>query len=613
MPAAQQGVTHTGGLSHLGALAAIAVGLLSTLWPAGAGAKPVHGIAMHGAPALPAGFPHFGYVNPDAPKGGRLRLGQLGSFDSLNPLIIKGVSAVGVREYVYESLLARALDEPFSLYGHIAETLEVPGDRSFVVFNLRTEARFSDGQPITPEDVLFSWTLLKDKGQPFHRSYYKNVSTAEVTGPQTIRFAFAGDNREMPLIIGLMPILPRHRTSPDTFERTGFEAPVGSGPYVVADVDAGKRVVFRRNPDWWARNLNIARGRFNFDEVRYEYFRDTTSMFETFKTGGIDLREEDTPDRWATGYDFPAVAEGRVIRRAFDIGTPAGMGAFALNTRKPMLADQRVRRALVLLFDFEWINRSLFNGLYARTASFFERSPLSSRGRAADSRERALLAPYPDGVGADILENGWQPPESDGSGFNRDNARAAVALLREAGYDLNGGRMVETRSGKPLTIEALARSRGQERLMLAFAESLKRVGITLTIRQVDDAQYWARLKTFDFDIIQWNWSASLSPGNEQANRWTSTAADVPGALNYPGVKSVAADAMIEALLKAEDRDDFEAAVRALDRVLLSGDYVIPLFHLRQQWVAYWAHLIPPERTPLSGYSIDTWWSANDRR
>jgi peptide/nickel transport system substrate-binding protein len=302
-----------------------------------------------------------------------------------------------------------------------------------------------------------------------------------------------------------------------------------------------------------------------------------------------------------------------VVRRTFDIGTPAGMSAFALNTRKPMLSDQRVRRALILLFDFEWINRSLFNGLYTRTASFFERSPLSSHGRAADARERALLASFPDAVRKEILENGWRPPESDGSGFNRDNARAAVALLREAGYDLNSGRMVETRSGKPLAFEALARSRGQERLMLAFAASLKRVGIALTIRQVDDAQYWARLKTFDFDLIQWGWSASLSPGNEQANRWTGTAADVPGALNYPGVKSTAADAMIEALLKAEGRSDFEAAVRALDRVLLSGDYVIPLFHLRQQWVAHWANLMPPERTPLNGYSIDTWWSTGERR
>ena len=594
------------------AAAAIAAAL-ATLWPMVAAAEPAHGIAMHGTPALPRDFPHFGYVDPTAPKGGRLKLGQLGSFDSLNPLIIKGVSAVGVREYVYESLLARSLDEAFSLYAHVAETLDVSDDRSSVVFNLRPQARFSDGKPVTPEDVRFSWELLKEKGQPFHRSYYKNVAAAEVTGAHTIRFSFAGENREMPLIIGLMPILPKHLVSPDTFERTGFEAPVGSGAYVVAGIDAGKRVVLRRDPNWWARDLNTARGRFNFEEIRYDYFRDTTSMFEAFKSGDIDLREEDAPDRWATGYDFPASAEGRVIRRTFDIGTPAGMNGFALNTRRPMLADWRVRRALGLLFDFEWINRSLFNGLYTRTASFFDRSVLSSRGRAADARERTLLAPFAQTLRDGVLEHGWQPPASDGSGFNRDNARAAVGLLRQAGYELKDGRMVHAASRKPLALEALARSRGQERLMLAYAQGLRRVGIALTIRQVDDAQYWARLKTFDFDIVQWSWAASLSPGNEQLNRWSSTAADTPGALNYPGGKSPAADAMIEALLQAREREEFEAAVRALDRVLLSGDYVVPLFHLRQQWVAAWAHIVPPARTPLTGTSIDTWWSTAPTR
>jgi peptide/nickel transport system substrate-binding protein len=578
-----------------------------------AGAEGLAGIAMHGAPALHPPFTHFSYVNPQAPKGGRLTLGQLGSFDSLNPLIIKGVSAVGVREYVYESLLVRSLDEPFTLYGHLAQSLDVAEDRSSVVFHLRPEARFSDGRAVTPADVTFSWALLKEKGQPFHRSYYKQVASAEIVGPHAVRFAFADDNREMPLIMGLMPILPQHHVSAETFERTGFDPPVGSGPYVVAEVEAGKRVVFRRNPDWWARDLPLTQGRFNFDKIRYDYFRDSTSLFESFKSGSIDLREEDSPDRWATGYDFPAANDGRVIKRTFPIGTPAGMNAFALNTRRPMFADQRVRRALLLLFDFEWINRSLFNGLYTRTASYFARSSLASYARPADASERALLAPFPNAVRPDILDGSWRIPESDGSGFARDNARAAVELLRQAGYALEGGRMVEAGSGTPLAFEALARSRGQERLMLAYAESLRRVGIAMSIRQVDDAQYWARLKNFDFDLIQWGWGASLSPGNEQINRWSSAAADVQGSLNYPGVKSPAVDAMIEALLKAREREDFEAAVRALDRALLSGDYVIPLFHLKQQWVAHWAHLVPPATTPLSGYSIDTWWDAADKR
>ena len=570
-------------------------------------AEPAHGIAMHGAPQLSPGFTFFSNVNPEAPKGGRLTLGQLGSFDSLNPLIVKGVSAVGVREYVYESLLVRAPDEPFSLYSHIAETVDVPPDRRSVIFQLRQEARFSDGQPITPQDVVFSWSLLKEKGQPFHRSYYKNVASADITGPRSVTFTFADDNREMPLIMGLMPILPQHRISPDTFERTGFEPPVGSGPYLVSEIDAGKRVTLRRNPDWWARDFPSARGRFNFDEIRYDYFRDTTSMFEAFKTGGLDLREEDSPDRWATGYDFASVTDGRVVKRAFDIGTPAGMSGFAMNTRRPLFADQRVRRALILLFDFEWINRSLYHGLYTRTGSFFERSVLSSYGRPADARERALLTPFPIAVTPGILDGTWRLPQSDGAGFNREQARVAVGLLREAGYELRNGRMVESKTGGPFAFEALARSRGQERLMLAFAESLKKIGIAMTIRQVDDAQYWSRLKTFDFDMIQWSWGASLSPGNEQVNRWSSAAADIPGSLNYPGVKNPAADAMMDALLQAEGREDFDAAVRAFDRVLLSGDYVIPTFHLKQQWVAHWTTLAAPDVTSLSGYSIDTWW------
>jgi peptide/nickel transport system substrate-binding protein len=512
-----------------------------------------------------------------------------------------------VREYVYESLMVRGPDESFSLYGHIAQTIDVSPDRRSATFQLNPHARFSDGQTITPEDVVFSWSLLKDKGQPFHRSYYKNVAAADITGPRSVTFTFADDNREMPLIMGLMPVLPKHHISPDTFERTGFDPPVGSGPYLVSEIDAGKRVTFRRNPDWWARALPSARGRYNFDEIRYDYFRDTTSMFEAFKVGDLDLREEDSPDRWATGYDFPAVADGRVVKRAFDIGTPAGMSGFAMNTRRPLFADSRVRRALILMFDFEWINRSLYNALYTRTGSFFERSILSSSGRPADARERDLLKPFPDVVTPAILDGTWRLPQSDGAGFNREQARIAVGLLREAGYELRNGRTVESKTGRPVAFEALARSRGQERLMLAYAESLKKIGIAMTIRQVDDAQYWSRLKTFDFDMIQWNWSASLSPGNEQVNRWSSAAADIQGSLNYPGVKNPAADAMMDALLQAEGREDFEAAVRAFDRVLLSGDYVIPTFHLRQQWVATWPTLAIPDTTALTGYSVDTWW------
>jgi peptide/nickel transport system substrate-binding protein len=568
---------------------------------------------MHGLPALPPGFSHFPYINPDAPKGGELTLGHLGTFDSLNPFIIKGVAAAGIREFVYESLLARSMDEAFSLYGHIAQSIDVPEDRGFAEFHLRPEARFSDGRPITPDDVIFTWGLLKDLGQPYHRSYYNNVAAAHVTGRHSVRFEFAGGNREMPLIMGLMPVLPRYRVSADTFEHTSLEPPIGSGPYAVAEVDAGRRVVLRKVADWWARDLPVTRGRFNFDEIRFDYFRDAATLFEAFKAGAIALREEDSANRWATGYDFPAIADGRIVKRTFALGVPAGMNALALNTRRPILADQRVRQALMLLFDFEWINRSLFHSLYTRTCSFFERSELSSCGRPADARESSLLAPFVGLVRKDVFEGTWAPPGSDGSGFNRDNARAAIALLSKAGYELRGGRMVHAKSGAPLEFEALVRTRAQERLLLAFADSLSKVGIDMRIRQVDQQQYWKRLKTFDFDLIQWAWSASLSPGSEQVNRWHSSGANVEGSLNYPGVANAAVDAMIEAMLKAREREDFVATVRALDRVLLSGDYVVPLFHPKPQWIAHWTRVTPPERPSLYGSLIDTWWSLGDAR
>jgi peptide/nickel transport system substrate-binding protein len=569
-------------------------------------AEPVHGIAMHGEPKHQAGFAHFPYVNPDAPKGGRLTLGQLGTFDSLNPFIIKGVTPGNVREYVYESLMARSGDEPFSLYGLIAESVDLPEDRSAVTFNLRAEARFSDGTPITPEDVLFSHGLLKEKGWPYHRSHYGKVARAEKVGPRSVRFTFAAPgDREIPLILALMPILPRHKIDADAFERTSLEPPVGSGPYVIAAVDAGRSLIYRRNPEWWARDLGVTRGRYNFDEVRIEYFRDAASLFEAFKAGEIDLRVEDDPGRWIEGYNFPAVADGRIIKREFDTRLPSGMSALVFNTRRPAFTDPRARRAFIQLFDAEWINRSLFNGVYKRTQSFFARSELSSHGRPADARERALLVPFAQYVKPQVLDGTFQLPVTDGSGDNRPNLQAAHKLFTEAGWELSGNRLA--RNGQPLSIEFLAQTRQQERLMLSYARTLERFGIRLRIRQVDTAQYWARLKTFDFDMIQWTWSASLSPGNEQINRWSSKAAEIEGSLNYPGVKNPAADALIGSLLQATGSEDFTAAVRAFDRVLMSGDYVIPLFHLPKIWVAHRSTLHFPSTPPLGGFDVDSWW------
>jgi peptide/nickel transport system substrate-binding protein len=582
---------------------------LALIAPAASG-QPVHGLAMHGQPKHPPGFTHFPYVDPSAPKGGRLVLGMLGSFDSLNPFIIRGVSASGLREYVFESLMARSGDEPFTLYGLIAESIELPADRAFITFNLRPQARFADRKPITPEDVLFSHQVLKEKGWPYHRSHYGKVAKAEKVGERSVRFTFekAGD-REAPLLLGLMPILPSHQFTTETFDRTTLEAPLGSGPYTVARVDTGRSIVYRRNPDWWARDLPVMRGRFNFDEIRVEYYRDAASLFEAFKVGDIDLRIEDDPGRWLEGYRFRAVADGRVIKREFDTQLPSGMTGLVFNTRKAMFKDPRVRRALILLFDGEWINRNLFNGQYRRTQSYFERSYLSSHGRPADSRERALLAPFTDLVKPEVLDGTYRLPVTDGSGDNRANLQAAHKLLTEAGYALKGGRLMQ--GDTALSIEFLAQTRAQERLMLTFGRTLERLGIGSRVRQVDSAQYNARLKSFDFDMLQWTWSASLSPGNEQINRWGSRAADIEGSLNLVGARNPAADAMIEALLKADGEEDFVAAVRAFDRVLVSGEYAIPLFFLPKAWVAHWSHLrfpVPPATAPLSGFDLDTWWT-----
>jgi peptide/nickel transport system substrate-binding protein len=571
-----------------------------------------HAIAMHGEPKQPADFKHFSYVNPDAPKGGRVVLSSYGSFDSLNPLIIKGEHAAGVREYVYESLLARSLDEPFTLYGLLAETIEVPEDRSAITFNLNPKARFSDGTPVTADDVLFSWELLKEKGRPNHRTYYSKVSKAERLSDRSVRFTFDADgDREIPLILGLLPVLPRHLIDPETFEQTTLTAPIGSGPYKVAKVDPGRALTYARNPDYWGKDLPVNRGRFNFDEIRFDYFREGSVMFEAFKTDRVNVWPEEDPRRWANGYDFPAVKDGRVIKGEFDIGLPAGMTALVFNTRREVFSDPRVREALILLFDFEWINRTLYAGLFKRTQSYFERSVLASAGHPADALERQLLSPYPDAVKPEIMAGRFQFPTTSGSGRNRKNQSEAFRLLKEAGYVLKSGKLVNAKSGKQLSFEILAASTSQEALLLSFARDVERLGIRVKLRVVDSAQYQARLLNYDNDMIQNTWASSLSPGNEQLFRWSSDAAKTPGTYNFAGVESAAADAMIKALLEAKGEEEFVSAVRALDRVLLSGDYVIPLFYVPKQWVAYWKNLKHPEKTPLFGYNIDSWWAAED--
>ncbi len=576
--------------------------------PTGAWAEPRAGIAMHGDPLESPDFRHFSYVNPEAPKGGEARFSDQGSFDSLTPLIVKGASAQGVRQYVYESLMARSYDEHFTLYGLIAETVETPPDRSWVEFNLNPNAAFSDGTPITVDDIIFSHAVLRDHGRPNHRSYYKKVRSVEKKGERGVRFTFdSAIYREMPLIMALMPILPSHLFTPETFELTTLDPPVGSGPYIVEGVDPGKSITYKRDPNYWGRDLPVNRGLYNFDTIRVDYYRDAGSMFEAFKSGLVAFRQEDDPTRWTEGYRFPALREGRVVKEALPIETPAGMSALVFNTRRDLFADPRVRKALIRLFDFEWINRTLYRGQYARTESYFARSELSSHGRAADARERTLLAPFQDTVRPSIMDGTFSFPASDETGQNREGRIEALQLLEDAGYVLSDGTLVNTKAGEPFIFEILSTTRAQERLLLTYARALKQVGIDARIRQVDSAQYQRRKQTYDFDIIQNFWPASLSPGNEQSFRWGSEAAKTEGSFNFAGVESKAVDAMIEATLAAKLRGDFVSAVRALDRVLLSGDYVVPLFYLPKQWVAYWQSLAHPSETPLYGYQIDAWW------
>jgi peptide/nickel transport system substrate-binding protein len=578
-----------------------------------AAAEPRPAIAMHGEPALPANFAAFPYVNPDAPKGGRLVQGVLGTFDSLNPLIVKGLAPPDIRGYVIEGLMARGYDEPFTLYGLLAESVETDAARSFVTFALNPRAEFSDGRPVTADDVLFSWQLLRDRGRPNHRTYYSKVAKAEKLDDRKVRFTFdGGGDRELPLILGLMPVLPRHAVNPETFEDTTFAPPVGSGPYTVDIVDPGKSVTLKRNPNYWGRDLPVGRGLWNFDEVRLDFYRDGNSHFEAFKKGLYDVRAENDPGRWEEAYDFPAVRDGRVIKEGFANGLPKGMSGLVFNTRRPVFADIRVRQALMLLFDFEWVNKNFFFDRFARTKSYFDGSELSSHGIAADARERALLAPFPDAVRSDILDGAWSPPVSDGSGRDRANLRAALQLFAEAGYELAGTQLRTRDTKKPFAFEILVTTKDNERLALNYAEHLKRAGIAANVRLVDAVQYDRRRLTFDFDMIQNRWDQSLSPGNEQLFYWSTASAAEEGTRNYMGAKNPAIDAMIAALLRAESRADFVSAVRALDRVLLSSFYVIPLYHAPEQWVARWAAIRHPDKTPLSGYLPEAWWRETGR-
>ncbi|PTN36539.1 extracellular solute-binding protein [Desulfonatronum sp. SC1] len=578
--------------------------------PASSGAEPAwrHGLALHYDLKYPPNFTHFDYVNPDAPKGGELRLAGIGTFDSLNPFILRGTPPLGMG-MIFETLTERSQDEPFSEYGLIAESMLIPEDHSWVAFTLREEARFHDGSPITVQDVIFTLELLQTKGHPFYRAYYANVVSAEEIGPRQVRFSFGGTvNRELPLIIGQMPVLSKAYWQDQDFERTTLDIPLGSGPYRIARVEPGRSITYQRVEDYWAADLPVNRGRHNFDVMRYDYYRDVNVALEAFKAGQYGFRQENVARNWATGYDGPALRQGRIVMAEIPHELPTGMQGFAFNTRRPMFRDPLVRQALAEVFDFEWSNANLFHGAYTRTASYFSNSELASSGLPSPE-ELALLEPHGDILPESLFTTEFQPPVTDGSGNIRENLRRALVLLEQAGWTISGRdrKLRYTSGGEALEFEILLNDSVFERVCLPYARNLERLGITVRVRTVDATQYQNRMNDFDFDMTVGLFPQSLSPGNEQRDFWTSEAAATPGSRNITGVRDPVVDELVDLVIAAPDRDSLVTRARALDRVLLHGHYVIPHWHSREFRVAYWDKFARPEINPRYGLALDAWW------
>ena len=593
---------------HTGAWRALLLALaLLALALRPAAAQPAHGVAMHGAPALPPDYAHFPHADPKAPKGGTLRLAVVGSFDSLNPFIIRGSPAWHVRLLTFEPLMARNLSEPFSLYGLIAEKVEMPEDRTSITFHLNAKARFADGTPITAKDVLFSWKTLRDHGRLNHRTYYKKVLKAEALGERTVKFTLDGKDRELPLILGLMPVLPEHFFKDRPFEKTTLKPLLGSGPYRLVEVKPGQKLVFERRKDYWGKDLPARRGMFNQDRIIIDYYRDTQAMFEALKKGLVDIRFETDATRWAAAYDFPAVKKGEFTKQVVPTKLPAPLSAFVFNTRRPLFADRRVREALLYTFDFEWANANLFHGLYVRTHGYFDGSELSSIGRPASALERRLMQRVGAKLEPRFIEGRWRAPASDGSGRDRGNLRRAVRLLAQAGWRIKGRRMVSEKTGRPFSFELIIQSGEQEKVALHWQKSLRAIGIDMRVRLVDSAQFTRRLLNYEYDVAPYTWYNSLSPGNEQKFYWGAFGRRQPGTRNYAGINDPAVDATIDALIAARDREHLVAAARLLDRLLTSGFYVLPLYHAPGQWVGRWQYVKHPEIHSLYGFQIITTW------
>lgn len=572
---------------------------------------------MYGEPALPPDLVSLPYANPDAPKGGRIVFGEIGGFDSLNPYILKGRAPWGVRAHTVESLMGRNWDEPFTLYGLLAESVRTDEARSFVEFTLRPEARFSDGSPVTVEDVLWSFATLGTKGHPRYVNAWRKVASAEKVGPRTVRFTFSEQDRELPLILGLRPILKKSDFADRPFDESSLVPLTGSGPYVVGEFEPGRFITFRRNPDWWGRDLPINAGQHNFDEIRYEYYADGAVLFEAFKAGAIDVFREGSAARWKTAYDFPAIREGRVVKEEIPHGRPSGIYGFVMNTRRPIFADWRVRQAMIEAFNFDFIARTVAGGADPRITSYFSNSELGMRPGPAQGRVAELLAPFADQLLPGTLE-GYSLPKGDPTGRNRKGLRTARKLLAEAGWTVAADGVLRNAAGEPFSFELLLRSGSAETEAIAnlYADSLRSLGIEMRVSLVDSAQYRARTNEYDFDMTPYRRSLSLSPGNEQMLYWGARGVTEPGSRNWMGMNSPAAEAMIAHMLAARSRDEFVAAVRALDRILTAGRYVIPFWHSPVSRMAHAARLRHPERIPVYGdwlgFLPEVWWDETAR-
>ena len=563
----------------------------------------------------PVDFAHFDYVNPDAPKGGEFRLHSIGTFDNLNPFVLKGTrlrgdAAIALSGLPYDSLMVRALDEPDAMYGLVANRVEIAPDRSWVAFTMRPEARFNDGSPLTAEDVVFSYEILISKGAPQYRVILRDVESAVVESTHKVRFSFTKNaaKRDLPLTVAGIPIFSKAYYATRDFSKTTLDPPLGSGPYRITRVDQGRSLVYERVDDYWAKDLPVNRGRYNFVTIRFDFYRDRNVAMEAFKAGEYDFREEYTSKTWATAYEFPAIEQGLVQRVSLPDESPASRQYFVLNQRREFFKDWRVRAALNHAFDFEWTNKNIFYGLYARTESLFQNTPMAARELPTPD-EAALLEPYRDQLRQEIFTQVYEQPKTDGSGNNRHNLRIAKQLLTEAGYTIRDGKLTRS-NGQPVTLEYLTFSPGFERVIAPLNRNLKRLGIEATIRIVDTAQYTNRLHEFDFDLTMAAFGTVATPGIGERALWGSDVANSPGTINYAGIADPVVDALIEKIGNAADRPSLEAAARALDRVLLWNLYVIPAWFNDSNNIAYWDKFTGPGKAakydPYFGY-LDTWW------